>query len=38
MLAPALERCDRKSTPAYLEATSLQNLRLYERKGWMTLL
>ena len=34
LLAPVLERCDRKSTPAYLEATSLQNLRLYERNGF----
>ena len=34
LLLPMLERCDRKSTPAYLEATSLQNVRLYERNGF----
>jgi ribosomal protein S18 acetylase RimI-like enzyme len=34
LLAPVLERCDREGTPAYTEATSLQNRRLYERHGF----
>jgi ribosomal protein S18 acetylase RimI-like enzyme len=34
LLQPVLERCDRKSTPAYLEATSPNNVRLYERHGF----
>jgi ribosomal protein S18 acetylase RimI-like enzyme len=34
LLAPVLERCDREGVPAYTEATSLQNRRLYERHGF----
>jgi|Tabmets5t2r1_1033131.scaffolds.fasta_scaffold10291_2 GNAT superfamily N-acetyltransferase len=34
LLTPVLERCDRLGLPAYLEATSPQNRRLYERHGF----
>ncbi len=34
LLAPILNRCDRETTPAYLEATSPINRRLYERHGF----
>ena len=34
LLRPMLERCDRDRTPAYLEATSEVNLRLYLRHGF----
>jgi GNAT superfamily N-acetyltransferase len=34
LLQPVLDRLDRKSTPAYLEATSPSNRRLYERHGF----
>jgi GNAT superfamily N-acetyltransferase len=34
MLRAATERCDRDGSPAYLEATSLDNRRLYERHGF----
>jgi GNAT superfamily N-acetyltransferase len=36
LLAPVLERCDRDRVPAYLEATSPDNKRLYERHGFHT--
>lgn len=34
LLEPVLQRCDREGVPAYTEATSLQNRRLYERHGF----
>lgn len=34
LLRTVLDRCDREATPAYLEATSRDNLRLYERHGF----
>jgi GNAT superfamily N-acetyltransferase len=34
LLTPVLERCDREGMPAYTEATSLRNRRLYERHGF----
>jgi GNAT superfamily N-acetyltransferase len=34
LLQFALQRCDRDHLPAYLEATSPQNKRLYERHGF----
>jgi len=34
LLREVLERCDRDGTPAYLEATSLGNQRLYLRHGF----
>ena len=34
MLAEALAHCDREGTPAYLDATSEHNRRLYERHGF----
>ncbi len=34
LLAEVLERCDRECVPAYLDATSEDNLRLYERHGF----
>ncbi|MFL5824728.1 MAG: GNAT family N-acetyltransferase [Solirubrobacteraceae bacterium] len=34
LLRPILERCDRESTPAYLEASSPRNRALYERHGF----
>jgi ribosomal protein S18 acetylase RimI-like enzyme len=34
LMAPVLERCDREQIPAYLEATSPANRRLYERHGF----
>ena len=34
LLAPVLDRCDATGTPAYLEATSFDNRRLYERHGF----
>jgi ribosomal protein S18 acetylase RimI-like enzyme len=35
LLRIALEKCDREGTPAYLEATSPANRRLYERFGFV---
>lgn len=34
LLVPVLERCDRDAIPAYLEASSPMNRRLYERHGF----
>jgi GNAT superfamily N-acetyltransferase len=34
LMAPVLERCDREGAPAYLDATSERNKRLYERHGF----
>ncbi len=34
LLATVLQRCDATGTPAYLEATSVDNRRLYERHGF----
>jgi ribosomal protein S18 acetylase RimI-like enzyme len=34
LLAPVLRRCDREGVPAYLEASSVQSKRLYERHGF----
>jgi RimJ/RimL family protein N-acetyltransferase len=34
LLTPVLQRCDRDRLPAYTEATSLRNRRLYERHGF----
>jgi GNAT superfamily N-acetyltransferase len=34
LMAPMLQRCDRDGVPAYLEATSDRNRRLYERHGF----
>lgn len=34
LLTPVLERCDRDAIPAYLEASSPINRRLYERHGF----
>lgn len=34
LLRAALERCDRDRLPAYLEATTLDSRRLYERHGF----
>lgn len=34
LLAPVLDRCDAKQLPAYLEASSEDNARLYERLGF----
>src|SRR6187455_1225992 len=34
MLQSALERCDLERRPAYLEATSLENIALYRRHGF----
>lgn len=36
LLTPVIERCDRDGVPAYLEATSPHNRRLYERHGFRT--
>ena len=36
LLAPVLARCDATGTPAYLEASSVRNRRLYERHGFET--
>jgi GNAT superfamily N-acetyltransferase len=36
LLEPTLERCDREGLPAYLEASSPGNRRLYERLGFVT--
>ncbi|MEX1664565.1 GNAT family N-acetyltransferase [Zhongshania arctica] len=35
LLAPVLERCDSEGIPAYLEASSPTNRRLYERHGFV---
>ncbi|MGH2608559.1 MAG: GNAT family N-acetyltransferase [Tepidiformaceae bacterium] len=35
LLRAVLDRCDAKGLPAYLEATSEQNRRLYERHGFV---
>ena len=37
LLIHALERCDEQKVPAYLEATSRENVRLYERHGFEAL-
>jgi len=37
LLRHTLARCDRDRTPAYLEATSPKNIRLYERHGFRCL-
>jgi ribosomal protein S18 acetylase RimI-like enzyme len=37
MLSSTLADCDRNGTPAYLEATSPANRRLYERHGFVVL-
>jgi ribosomal protein S18 acetylase RimI-like enzyme len=37
LLQPVLERCDRERLPAYLEASSPDNARLYRRLGFTTL-
>jgi ribosomal protein S18 acetylase RimI-like enzyme len=34
LMAPTLERCDREGLPAYLEASSEDSARLYERHGF----
>ena len=34
LLAHTLDRCDREGVPAYLDATSEDNRRLYERHGF----
>jgi ribosomal protein S18 acetylase RimI-like enzyme len=34
LLRPVLARCDQDTIPAYLEATSPRNIRLYERHGF----
>jgi len=34
LLSPVLQRCDREAVPAYLEASSPMNRRLYERHGF----
>jgi GNAT superfamily N-acetyltransferase len=34
LLRPVLERCDAERTPAYLEASTADNARLYERLGF----
>lgn len=34
LLAPVLERCDADGVPAYLEASTAANARLYERLGF----
>ena len=34
LLAATLRRCDAESSPAYLEATSPRNRRLYARHGF----
>lgn len=34
LLSPVLQRCDRDAIPAYLEASSPMNRRLYERHGF----
>ena len=36
LLTPVLERCDHQRIPAYTEATSPRNRRLYERHGFIT--
>jgi len=35
LLKPMLERCDAEGIPAYLDATSEDNKRLYERNGFV---
>jgi ribosomal protein S18 acetylase RimI-like enzyme len=34
LMRPTLERCDRESLPAYLEASSERSAALYERLGF----
>ncbi len=36
LLTTVLQRCDTTGTPAYLEATSVHNRRLYQRHGFAT--
>jgi GNAT superfamily N-acetyltransferase len=36
LLKPVLRRCDSDATPAYLEASTTDNARLYERLGFET--
>ncbi len=35
LLRPMLERCDAEGVPAYLDATSEENKRLYERHNFV---
>jgi hypothetical protein len=37
VIGPTLERCDVAGLPAYLEATSARNARLYARLGFALL-
>ena len=37
LMAPVLARCDATGTPAYLEAATADNRRLYERHGFETI-
>ncbi len=37
LLAPVLARCDATGTPAYLEAATVDNRRLYQRHGFDTI-
>ncbi len=37
LLAPVLARCDATGTPAYLEAATVDNRRLYQRHGFGTI-
>lgn len=37
LLTPGLQRCDRDQVPAYVDATSPRNERLYERHGFRLL-
>ena len=37
LLAPVLQRCDATGTPAYLEASTTDNRRLYERHSFDTI-
>ena len=37
LLGEALANCDRQTLPAYLEATSPRNVKLYERHGFEAL-
>jgi GNAT superfamily N-acetyltransferase len=37
LMRPVLEQCDRERLPAYLEASSVRNRRLYQRHGFRDL-
>ena len=37
LMAPVLAQCDATGTPAYLEAATVDNRRLYERHGFATI-